>query len=81
LYAAWKGGQVEKAQQIQFQIDRIILVLSRFGVIAAAKAALHLRGLNCGGPRAPLLPLSEEASERLVDELEQAGVAAVMGLA
>jgi dihydrodipicolinate synthase/N-acetylneuraminate lyase len=78
LYAAWQSGQVEKARQIQFQIDRIILVIRQFGVIPAVKAALRLRGLDCGGTRAPLLPLSDQAFEHLVDELEQAGLASLM---
>lgn len=77
LYAAWAAGHLEKAQQIQYQVDRIILVIRKFGVIPAVKAALRLRGLDCGGPRAPLLPLSPEAMEQLDDELEQEGIRAL----
>ncbi|MFN2241434.1 MAG: dihydrodipicolinate synthase family protein [Anaerolineae bacterium] len=77
LYAAWTAGDLEKAQQIQYQIDRIILVIRKFAVIPAVKAALHLRGIDCGGPRAPLLPLSPQAMEQLAGELEQEGVLAL----
>ena len=77
LYAAWAGGDLQKAQQLQYQIDRIILVLGKFGVIPAVKAALRLRGLDCGGPRAPLLPLPPEQVDQLACELEQVGVLAL----
>jgi N-acetylneuraminate lyase len=77
LYAAWTAGDLQKAQQLQYQIDRIILVIRKFGVIPAVKAALRLRGLDCGGPRAPLLPLAPEAMDQLERELEQAGVFAL----
>jgi N-acetylneuraminate lyase len=78
LYAAWKDGNVTQAQQLQFQINRIILVLTRYGVIAGAKAALRLRGIDCGGTRAPLLPLDDATFERFVDELEQTGIASLV---
>lgn len=77
LYAAWAGGDLQKAQQLQYQIDRIILVIRKFGVIPAVKAALRLRGLDCGRPRAPLLPVSPEEMEQLAHELEQEGVVAL----
>jgi N-acetylneuraminate lyase len=77
MYAAWAAGELQKAQQLQYQIDRIILVLRKFSIIPAVKAALRLRGLDCGGPRAPLLPLRPEAMDQLERELEQAGVLAL----
>ena len=77
LYAAWAARDLHRAQQLQYQIDRIILVLGKFGVIPAVKAALRLRGIDCGAPRAPLLPLPPEAIDQLACELEQAGVLAL----
>jgi len=73
LYAAWRAGDLARAQSLQFQIDRIILVIARYGVIPATKVAMRLQGLDCGGPRAPLVPLTDEQVARLKDELQTVG--------
>jgi N-acetylneuraminate lyase len=73
LFEAWRAGNIERAQQLQFQADRIILVLHHFGTLSAAKAAMRLLGVDVGGPRAPLLPLTDEEQEQLEQELRQAG--------
>ncbi len=65
LYAAWQAGDVERMQQRQFQIDRVILAVRDFGVIPAVKVALRMRGLDSGGPRMPLMPLTEEQEAQL----------------
>jgi N-acetylneuraminate lyase len=77
LYAAWAEGDVEKAQQAQYQIDRIILAVRSYGVIPAIKAAMRLRGIDCGPPRAPLVPLTAEQMEQLEADLAALGVSAL----
>lgn len=72
LYAAWQAGDIERARQLQFQADRIILLILRYGVVSATKVAMRLLGVECGGPRAPLVPLTEEQQERLSQELREA---------
>jgi N-acetylneuraminate lyase len=74
LYAAWAAGDIPKAQQIQYQIDRIILALRSYGVVPAVKAAMSLRGIDCGAPRAPLLPLSAQQVDQLQSDLQTAGL-------
>lgn len=73
LYAAWRAGDLAKAQSLQFLADRLILIIARYGVIPATKAAMRLQGVDCGGPRAPLSPLTNEQTEQLKDELQAAG--------
>jgi N-acetylneuraminate lyase len=73
LYEAWCAHDIEKAQQLQYQVDRIILVLAQYGVIPAVKAAMHLLGVDCGAPRAPLLPLTEEQQEQMGQALQAEG--------
>jgi N-acetylneuraminate lyase len=76
LYTAWAEGDVAKAQQVQYQIDRIILAIRPYGVIPAVKAAMRLRGIDCGSPRLPLVPLGAEQMERLEHDLQVVGVSA-----
>jgi N-acetylneuraminate lyase len=73
LYAAWILGDLQKAQQAQFEIDRIILALRTYGVVPAVKVAMRLRGVDCGAPRAPLVPLTAEQEEALGRDLEALG--------
>jgi N-acetylneuraminate lyase len=65
LYAAWQAGDLKRMQQCQFQIDRVILAVRDFGVVPAVKVALRMRGLDPGGPRMPLMPLTEEQEVQL----------------
>ncbi len=73
LYTAWAAGDVAQAQQAQYQINRIILAVRPYGVIPAVKAAMSLRGIDCGPPRSPLVPLTPEQREQLGYDLEAVG--------
>ncbi len=80
LYQAWRAGDIRRAQELQFQADRIILIMKRYpyGIISAAKAAMRLLGVECGGPRAPLLPLTPTDQEKLEAELDEVGFFSMM---
>jgi N-acetylneuraminate lyase len=73
LFDAWKAGSLAAAQQIQYQIDRIIAVLPKYGVISATKAVLEMRSIPCGAARQPLPTLSAEQKENLRADLETVG--------
>jgi N-acetylneuraminate lyase len=77
LYAAWAASDVQKAKQVQYQIDRIILAIRSYGVVPAVKAAMRLRGIDCGGPRMPLVPLTAEQMEQLKCDLDAVGFSAL----
>jgi N-acetylneuraminate lyase len=73
LFVAWKQGDLERARQLQFQADRIVLAVVPFGVIAATKAAMRFVGIDCGGVRAPLTSLTQAQQEQLRDALRGVG--------
>jgi len=73
LYDAWCNGDIARAQELQFVIDRVVLTLSGYSVIPAVKVAMRFLGLSCGGPRLPLHPLADEEKTRLQADLERAG--------
>jgi len=73
LYDAYRAGDLAGAQALQYQADRIILVIARYGVIPATKAAMRLAGVPCGDPRPPLVRLTEEQVAQLTDELAAVG--------
>jgi N-acetylneuraminate lyase len=73
LYEAWQEGDIERAQGLQLQIDRVILLLRDHGVVPAVKAVMGMLGIDCGGPRAPLRALAPEQQEQLGQELRDVG--------
>ena len=73
LYQAWSEGEIQKARELQFQASRVILVLRDFGVVPAVKAAMGFLGVDCGAPRAPLMPLTEEQQGQLEQDLRSVG--------
>ncbi|MCG2770390.1 MAG: dihydrodipicolinate synthase family protein [Chloroflexota bacterium] len=73
LYDAWRNGDIARAQELQFVVDRVVLTLSSYSVIPAVKVAMRFLGLSCGGPRLPLHPLADEEEAQLRADLERAG--------
>lgn len=71
-----KKGDFDKAQEIQFAIDRIIVALcsTKGNMYAVIKEILRCHGLDLGSVRLPLSPVAEqdipqiEACKRLIDE-------------
>lgn len=57
-----RAGELEQAREIQYVIDEIIATLcsGHCNMYAVNKAILKRRGVDVGGVRAPLTPLSEE---------------------
>jgi N-acetylneuraminate lyase len=73
LYDAWSNGDVAQAQELQFVVDRVVLALARYNVIPSVKVAMRFLGLDCGDPRLPLCPLTDEEETSLRADLERAG--------
>jgi N-acetylneuraminate lyase len=70
LFAAWKAGDIKKAQELQYFIDRYVLVALRYGVLAAVKATMEFIGVPVGTVRRPLVPLTAEQKAHLRKDLE-----------
>jgi N-acetylneuraminate lyase len=74
IYDAWRAGDVSQAQQLQYQVDRFILLLRVYGVIPAVKVVTRWAGIDCGPPRMPIQPLTVAAEEQLRQEVEELGL-------
>jgi N-acetylneuraminate lyase len=73
LYQAWQDRDLDRARELQLQANRVISVMTQFSIIPALKAVMGLKGLACGTPRRPFLPLSEEQTNRLERLLREVG--------
>jgi N-acetylneuraminate lyase len=75
LFEAWRSGDIQRAQELQFLADRIMLIMKRYpyGIIPAAKATMRMLGIECGGPRQPMIPFNQTDQEKLRAELDEVG--------
>ncbi len=72
LLKCFEAGELREARRLQLALNPLALaVTSRFGV-AGLKAALRLKGIPAGYPRAPLLDVSSEITKDLKNLLAEA---------
>lgn len=65
------AGRRDEANAMAQQVMDLIDILLEFGVIAAGKALMKLRGIDCGPPRLPLRPLSPKAYRQVLERGEK----------
>ncbi len=77
LYNAFTRGDLAGARREQYEINRVIRVLIEYGggtpVIKNLKAAMGRLGFDMGYPAFPSERLSEDETDRLMDQLKEAG--------
>ena len=71
LFDAFTVGDLAQAETLQYEANRIIRPLLSVPHIPALKAILKREGIDCGLPRAPLRPLTEDETTWLVRELSK----------
>ncbi len=71
LYEAYWAGQLEKALETQKKITKFVSFSETGRSFAKYKAALRLRGIQCGGMRQPLRPLSDEDETQCLQYTQQ----------
>lgn len=54
IYRAWKGGDYEKARELQFSILLLIRAMFSLPIPLGFKVALEMRGFQMGPPKQPL---------------------------
>ncbi len=75
LYDAYRDGQIEKARETQFRINRIIEIIRRYPTsIPAVKEVFRYRGIDAGQAAYPAKVYTSEESAALRRELQEAGV-------
>jgi 4-hydroxy-tetrahydrodipicolinate synthase len=75
VFAAWGDGKVEEAKRVYVELMPLISTI--MGVTASpipVKAAVRMLGLDVGEPRLPLVPPTDEESEKIRAVLETAGL-------
>lgn len=70
LYDAVKQDENEQAKELFYRQYAFLEFIVSSGLAAAVKSGLALQGKDVGNPRKPLLPLNEQARQRLQGMLE-----------
>lgn len=73
IFEKFKSGRWDEARELQSYAVRLISVLVKYPIIAAAKEIMRLSGYDCGNCRRPLEPLSDTQRINLRQELAQLG--------
>ena len=64
--------EINKARELQNEVNEIIKVLLSVGSLyGACKYILHLRGVETGVPRLPMLPITDEAVKEKLQKLNK----------
>ncbi|MCI8852571.1 MAG: N-acetylneuraminate lyase [Lachnospiraceae bacterium] len=71
LYEAFRAGQMEEAQKLQYKANRVIQILIRYGVVPSVKEILKRMGYDCGYCVYPAKRLELEEAQKLNKELDE----------
>jgi N-acetylneuraminate lyase len=72
LIAAFETGNLTGARELQLRSVEMIKVLQPYGVLAAGKAVMSCRGVECGPVRPPLRQLGESQRDELLAKIKKA---------
>ncbi len=76
IFKIVKNGDIEKAQELQAKIQKLVRIVVRNGANQAVKEGLNMMGLNMGNSRRPIMPggpFRREDREELRIQLENLG--------
>lgn len=73
LITAFRSGNLERAEALQFQSVQMVQLLQKYGGIGAGKAFMKIIGVDCGWFRAPVHSPSESDLVALKIDLEKIG--------
>lgn len=74
------AGQYSEAQEIQLKANEVTSTMIDVGFSGALKEVMHILGFDCGAPRLPSMPLSNEQRSTLRVRLEQTEFQALVAM-
>lgn len=74
IIAAFDQGDLIRARALQLMSVQMINILQPFGVLAAGKTVMSLRGVDCGPVRPPVKVLSGDQRAKLLKTFEASGI-------
>jgi len=73
LYQLFKQGKYDEAKILHFKLSRLNQAVSGKWGVAGVKAAMDIMGFKSGQPRGPLRPVTNEAAEKIKQQIMNEG--------
>lgn len=73
LYKEFKAGNIDRAREIQYQVNKVIKVMAAHEVISATKHMCTMLGCNGGQATYPLMQYDDKEKAALAKDLAAAG--------
>lgn len=73
IYNYFQNGEIGKARETQFKVNRVIELLINSGLIPAVKYGVELMGIKAGAGRFPFTDFTVEEKAKLEAELKKLG--------
>ena len=73
IYRNFHAGNIDAARRDQIQVNRIVQVLWKYGSFPVMKHIMKRKGMDCGPPRRPIRPLTDDeaaALDQLIDPID-----------
>ena len=78
IWEAYGEGDLKRAEAAQTRADKMFDLFTEFSYLACLKALLsHRLGMDCGSPRPPGAPLTQQQTEGLLQRAENLGMGRV----
>ena len=78
IWEAYQAGDLKRAEAAQERAGEMFGLFAEFGYLTCIKALLsHRLGIDCGNPRPPAAPLTDEQTQRLGELAQEMGLARV----
>ncbi len=74
IYDAYKAGDINAAQDVQYKVNHIIKIMLKYGVVRSGKAVLRMKGFDAGYPVLPQRRLSQDELDKMKSEMTAAGL-------
>lgn len=76
IYDSFQNGELDRVEYAQSLLNRVLMVMRKYGVFASVKTILGFEGIECNGCRKPFSQMTEEGRIELKQVYEE-----VMGCA
>jgi N-acetylneuraminate lyase len=75
IHACFEQGKLAEAMEWQQKANKVIEILNEYTFMSGMTEVMRLLGFDCGSPRLPAFPLTEDQREALKADLQTVGFA------
>ena len=73
IYQYFNNGEMDKARQLQFKVNRVVSVIISYNTIPVIKLCLEHLGFGIGNATYPMPKFSEQEKSQIINDLKEVG--------